>query len=211
MIKIDMKSYGFSERFIIESNMYEKMIIGRVTSQDKNLYKVITENGENLAQISGKFRYNAVNLSDYPAVGDFVMLDDNEVGNAIIHHVLNRKSAFVRKAAGTSNNEQIIASNIDTVFICMSLNNDFNLRRLERYISVAWDSNATPVVVLTKVDLCLDLEEKLSKLESIAMGVDIIVTSSMIEEGYLIGQKIYTRWEDCCFHRLIRCWQNNTY
>ncbi len=189
MIKTDMKSYGLSERFITESGMYENMITGRVTSQDKGLYKVVTENGEKKAQISGKLRYRTVNLTDYPAVGDFVMLDENEDGNAIIHHVLTRKSAFVRKAAGTSNNEQIVASNIDTVFICMSLNNDFNLRRLERYISVAWDSKAVPVIVLTKSDLCMDLEEKLSELEEIALSVDIIVTSSMTEDGFLSVKK----------------------
>lgn len=191
LIKIDMKSFGLSERFINESNMYEKMNIGRITSQDRDLYKVATENGEKRAQVSGKFRYNAVSISDFPAVGDFVMIDESEEGNAIIHNVLTRKSAFIRKAAGTGNDVQVVAANIDTVFICMSLNNDFNLRRLERYIGVAWDSGAIPVVVLTKSDLCMDLDEKLSELETIALSVDIIVTSSMIEDGYLsVGKYI---------------------
>lgn len=189
MEKIDMQSYGLSERFINESNLYEKMVIGRITSQDKGLYKVITENGEIRAQVSGKFRYKAINLSDYPAVGDFVMLDINDEGSAIIHHVLSRKSAFIRKAAGTSNNEQVVATNIDIVFICMSLNNDFNLRRIERYIGVAWDSGATPVVVLTKSDLCKNTDEMMSELETVALSVDIIITSSMAEDGYLSVNK----------------------
>lgn len=189
MIKVDMKSFGLSERFINESNLYENMKIGRITSQDRDLYKVVTENGEQRAQVSGKFRYNTVSVSDYPAVGDFVMLDGNEEGNKIIHHVLTRKSAFIRKAAGSANEPQVVAANIDIVFICMSLNNDFNLRRLERYIGVAWDSGATPVVVLTKSDLCKDLNEKLSELETVALGVDIIVTSSMIEDGYISVKK----------------------
>lgn len=184
-----MKNYGLSDRFINESIMYEKMIIGRVTSQDKGLYKVVTENGDKRAQISGKFRYDAVDLSDYPAVGDFVMLDENEDGNAIIHHVLTRKSAFIRKAAGTSNESQVVATNIDTVFICMALNNDFNLRRLERYIGVTWDSGATPIVVLTKSDLCNNLEQMLSELETVALSVDIIVTSSIKDDGYLAVNK----------------------
>ena len=115
------------------------------------------------------------------------MLDRNEdtSGKAIIHYVLTRKSAFIRKAAGKSNDEQIVASNIDTVFICMALNNDFNLRRLERYLGIAWDSGAIPVVVLTKADLCDDLSEKLIETKSVAYGVDIVVTSSFDQDGYL--------------------------
>lgn len=189
MIKINMKNYGLSEKFMNESTMYENLTIGRITSQDKGLYKVITENGEKKAQISGKFRYNTSSLSDYPAVGDFVMLDEIDNNNAIIHHVLTRKSSFIRKAAGTSNDSQVVATNIDTVFICMALNNDFNLRRLERYIGVAWDSNATPVVVLTKSDLCNNLDELMSQLETVALSVEIIVTSSMTEDGFTLIKK----------------------
>ena len=139
-----------------------------------------------MAEVSGKFRFEAKKLSDYPVVGDYVMIDrnTNSNGNAIIHSVLSRKSAFVRKAAGTSNESQIIATNIDTVFICMSLNNDFNLRRLERYLSIAWDSGAIPVIVLTKSDLCQDICSKLIEVNSIAIGVDVLVTSSIGEEDY---------------------------
>lgn len=179
-----MKSYGLNDRFINESNMYENLTVGRVTSQDKGLYKIVTENGEKKAEVSGKFRYNAAIMSDYPAVGDFVMVDENQDGNAIIHQILTRKSVFIRKAAGTSHANQVVAANIDTVFICMALNNDFNLRRLERYIGVAWDSGATPVVILTKSDICHNLEHKLSQLETVALSVDIIVTSSLTEDGF---------------------------
>lgn len=182
MNKINMKEYGLSERFINESTLYENQNIGRIASQDKSLYRLIYEKGELRAQVSGKFRYNAVDVSDYPAVGDFVMFDENESGNAIINHVLTRKSAFIRKAAGTSNNEQIVASNIDTVFICMSLNNDFNIRRLERYMGVCWDSGATPVIVLTKADLCDNYDSMMKDLDNVAMGVDIIITSSLNDD-----------------------------
>jgi len=191
MSKIDMKNLGFSEKFAAESSFYRNLFVGRVASQYKNYYKVINVNGELTAEISGKFRFDAMKLSDYPAVGDFVMLDRNEdtEGNAIIHHVLKRKSAFVRKAAGTSNDEQIVAANIDTVFICMSLNNDFNLRRIERYLGVAWDSQAIPVIVLTKADLCTDLSQKLSQIDAIACGVDVLVTSSLTNDGFLSVKK----------------------
>src|SRR5690554_4497957 len=182
-----MKNVGLNQRFINESTLYENLYIGRITSQYNKLYKVITGNGELKAEVSGKFRFSAEHVSDYPTVGDFVMIDriEDNHGNAIIHNVLTRKSAFIRKAAGTSNEEQIVASNIDTVFICMSLNNDFNIRRIERYLGIAWDSGANPVIVLTKSDLCKDLSEKLAEINTVAMGVDVIVTSSMSEDGYL--------------------------
>lgn len=185
MKKIDMDNIGLSQRFITESTLYASYYIGRVISQYKDLYKVVTENGELTAEISGKFRFDAKTLSDYPAVGDFVMLDRNEDngGNAIIHNVLTRKSAFIRKAAGTSNDEQVVASNIDTVFICMSLNSDYNLRRVERYLGIAWDSGAVPVIVLTKADLCDNLPQKLLELDSVACGVDVLVTSTLTADG----------------------------
>lgn len=187
MSKIDMGNLGLSQRFITESTLYASLYVGRIISQYKDLYKVVTENGEVTATISGKFRFAIKTLSDYPAVGDFVMLDrkDDIGGTAIIHHILTRKSAFIRKAAGTSNEEQVVASNIDTVFICMSLNNDFNLRRLERYLGVAWDSRAIPVIVLTKADLCDNLPQKLVELDAVACGVDVLVTSSMSQDGFL--------------------------
>ena len=94
------------------------------------------------------------------------------------------KDVYKRQAAGEPQQEQIVAANIDTVFLCMALNQDFNLRRLERYISIAWDSGAMPVIVLTKSDLCADLELKLSEVSSIAFGVDILVTTSTEENGY---------------------------
>lgn len=187
MSKIDMKNLGFSENFVTESNFHKNLYVGRVASQYQDLYKVITEDGELRAEISGKFRFDVKKLSDYPAVGDFVMLDRNQDtgGNAIIHHILQRKSAFIRKAAGTSNDDQIVASNIDTVFICTSLNNDFNLRRIERYLGVAWESRATPVIVLTKADLCANLSKKLAEVDTVACGVDVLVTSSLTDDGFL--------------------------
>jgi ribosome biogenesis GTPase / thiamine phosphate phosphatase len=161
------------------------MYIGRVLFQSKGLYKLISEAGELYAVISGKMRYEAVVASDYPAVGDFVLLDRNnsENGYGIIHKILKRKSMFVRKSAGNTSEEQVVATNIDTVFICMSLNNDFNLRRLERYIILAWDSGATPVVVLTKADLCEDIDSSLSAVSSVTLGAEILLTSSVDEGG----------------------------
>lgn len=182
---INIKKYGFSEVFSSEIPEDDPLEPARVLSQEKGFYRVVTDNGEKLAEVSGKFRFQTTVPSEYPVVGDFVLVNWNESGNsAIIESLLPRKSAFIRKAAGESQQEQVVAANVDTVFLCMALNNDFNLRRLERYISIAWNSGAMPVVVLTKSDLCDDLENKLSEVSSIAFGIDILVTTSMEEDGY---------------------------
>jgi ribosome biogenesis GTPase / thiamine phosphate phosphatase len=177
---------GFTEQNLSEASFYEKLFPGRVVSQHRNLYRVATAGIDLTAEISGKIRHLASASSDLPVVGDFVMIDRNtaDTGNAIIHHVLRRKSAIERKAAGTSGEVQIIAANINTIFICMALNSDFNLRRLERYLSVSWASGALPVVVLTKSDLCDDTESMLSKVGAVAAGADILITTSMAEDGY---------------------------
>lgn len=187
MNKINLKDIGLFERYMQEATIYsENLHLARVSVQHKDLYKVITECGEIQAEISGKLSYSASFSADYPVVGDWVLVDriDQKSGNAIIHHILSRKSCVERKAAGTGNRRQVIASNIDTLFICMSLNNDYNLRRMERYLSIAWDSMATPVIVLTKSDLCEDLNTRLMEIQSVAIGVDVVVTSSMSEDGY---------------------------
>ena len=153
----------------------------RVASREKGLYWLLGTDGTRQARVSGKFQHNAKSVSDYPAVGDYVLADLD--GDAtIIRRVLPRTSVFLRKAAGVAVSEQVVAANIDVIFLCMSLNSDFNLRRLERYLAVAWDSGATPVVLLTKADLCDNVAAKIAETESVAAGVDI-VTTSVIEEG----------------------------
>lgn len=188
MIKqIDLEELGLSERYKQEATMYnDRLHLARVSIQYRDLYKVMTENGEIQAEVSGKLSYSATTSDNYPAVGDWVLVDrtEEQSGKAIIHHILTRKSCLERKGAGTSNERQIIATNIDTVFICMALNNDYNLRRMERYLSIVWDSMATPVILLTKADLCNDLNAKHCEINSIALGVDVIITSSMSEDGY---------------------------
>ena len=185
-MKNELKNLGFTDSLLNEAQKYSGLYLGRVVSQSKDLYKVATENSAINAEISGKLRYSSNTLLDYPAVGDFVMIDrkDGLHGNAIIHHILPRYSSFARKAAGTSNEVQVIATNINTVFICMSLNNDFNLRRLERYLAIAWESGAIPVIVLTKSDLCQDLAARLAEIEKVAFGTDVLVTSSISDDGY---------------------------
>lgn len=179
-MNINLKKYGLSERFEQEATMYDGLFIARVSEQHRELYKVISEFGEIDASVSGKLAYNADDPTSFPAVGDWVMIDrlDGSTGNAIIHHILCRKSVLARQSAGTENAGQVIAANIDTIFICMSLNADFNIRRMERYLTIAWDSRATPVIVLTKSDLCIDLPQKLNEIASVSMGAEVIPCSS---------------------------------
>lgn len=138
-------------------------------------------------------------ISDYPAVGDYVMVDTNAGDTAVIHHVLTRKSVFLRKAVGAAISEQAVAANIDTVFLCMSLNNDFNLRRLERYLSAAWGSGATPVIVLTKSDLCSNLSDMLSAVENIAIGTEVVVTSAKEPNGHEKRMQYITKGKTVAF------------
>ncbi len=160
---------------------------GRIISQYKDLYKIAMTNEELTGEVSGKFRFSATSPASFPAVGDYVMVDreSDSAGNGIIHELLPRKSLLARKAAGNEKITQIIAANIDYIFICMSLNNDFNLRRIERYLAIAWDSGAVPLIVLTKADLADNLSEKLQEVEEIAPGVDVIITSMENDDDHL--------------------------
>ena len=168
---------------------FADLTVSRILSQEKGVYRLISSQGEKWGEISGRYHYDVQAKSDYPTVGDFVMVDWNKSGgNAVIHYVLPRKSSFIRKAAGEKNEEQVVATNIDTVFLCMSLNNDFNLRRLERYVAIAWNSGAVPVVVLTKGDLCENPDSKLIEVSSreltlLPSGGMVIDTPGMRELG----------------------------
>lgn len=178
---------GLNEGYINEASSYnEDFYLGRISVQYKDIYKVFTEEGEVLARVSGKLSYSSNSTLDYPVVGDWVLLDrlNNKNGDAIIHKVLSRKSYFLRKVAGSRFDTQVVSANIDYIFICMALNNDFNINRLERYIAVAWDSMAIPVIVLTKSDLCEDIDERHREIEEVAIGIEILVTSSLNGNGY---------------------------
>lgn len=157
--------------------------LGRISVQYRNIYKIESLEREILGSISGKMKYKLENKEDYPAVGDWVAFKNDDGSNAIIHNILPRKTIICRKVAGDKSDEQILATNVDKIFIAMSLNKDFNLRRLERYINIAWDSGATPIVILTKLDLCNDLDDKLNSISEVAVGIDIIAVSVLNGDG----------------------------
>jgi ribosome biogenesis GTPase / thiamine phosphate phosphatase len=142
------------------------------------------------AVVSGRFRFEALATSDYPAVGDWVLLapDTRLSGNdpAVVTTVLPRHSAFVRSAADASRrsagnlaDEQVLAANVDVAFLVAGLDHDFNVRRLERYLAVAWSSGVRPVIVLNKADVAVDLDQRLLEVDSIAPAVPIVVLSAL--------------------------------
>lgn len=179
--------YGMDNHFLSQLNGYEDLKVGRIISQYNELYKLVTEHGEMLAEVSGKFRYSVQKNSEYPAVGDFVIVDYNEENisvNAIIHKVLSRKSVFKRRGILNKEEIQIISTNIDIVFICTSLNKNYNLNRIERYVAIALDSNIRPIIILTKSDLCENLGDILTEISNNIIGVDVIVTSKYDKKSY---------------------------
>jgi ribosome biogenesis GTPase len=145
----------------------------RVAREDREHYLLYTETGERLAQVSGKFRFAATGRADFPAVGDWVAIRDTT-----IHAVMPRASKFSRKVAGATTEEQVVAANVDTLFIVCGLDGDFNPRRVERYLAPAWDSGATPVIVLNKTDLCADVAGLVMEIELIAPGIRVHAVSA---------------------------------
>jgi len=156
----------------------------RIIRVNREKYTACNEIGEFLCEVTGKFRFEYKSKSEYPTVGDWIVasiLTGEE--KAIIHAVLPRQSAFSRKVAGQVTEEQVVAANIDTIFIVTGLDLNFNLRRIERYLSIAWESGAVPVVLLNKSDLCPDNEIRKREVESVAVGVDVYTLSAYNNSG----------------------------
>ncbi len=157
---------------------------GRVAVQHKTHYLLYTEHGELRGEITGKMHYMAGGLHDFPAVGDWVVIHARpEEQAATIHEVLPRQSKFSRKIAGTRIEEQVIASNVDVVFLISALDFDFNLRRLERYLVLAAESGARPVLVLNKSDLCDDLKGREREVRAAAPQTPLHFISALHDEG----------------------------
>lgn len=180
---MNIKDYGWNDYVESEWNKYstkEGLIPGRIIADYGQKIRVITEIGE-LEVGRSLSKYGEGLLL---AVGDWVVLNYSEETKAYyIHCVLGRKTKFSRAAAGIELKEQIVASNVDIVFLIQSLNKDFNMKRLERYMITAWESGAMPVVVLTKADCCDNIEEKISTVYTTVPGVDVYAVSCLTGEG----------------------------
>lgn len=162
----------------------EGYVPARVCREHRGVYGLMTEGGERLAEVGGRFRHEAGSRRDFPAVGDWVALEvPDTISRCVIHAVLPRYSAFVRKAAGTAQEEQVVAANLDTVFLVSGLDHDFNPRRIERYLTLAYDSGADPVVILNKADLAGDIERARREAEAVAYGVPVLFVSALDGTG----------------------------
>lgn len=158
--------------------------IARVIIEHKQGFKIMTDTEELSAVVSGAYSHQIMERGNYPAVGDWIIVEKlNGEMKAVIHKLIARQSKFSRKIAGQTTEEQVVAANIDIVFIVMSMNDDFNIRRLERYLIAGWDSGATPVIVLTKADLVDDVSPYIEATESIALGVEILAVSAFTGTG----------------------------
>jgi ribosome biogenesis GTPase / thiamine phosphate phosphatase len=180
-----LEALGWNNFFKAHFTRYNNQILlpGRVVIQHKDRYTFLTEQGELSGKVSGKFRFEAKDLKNFPAVGDWVALEfRSHDQQAIIHHVLERKSKFSRKVAGDRPDEQVIVANIDIVFLVMGLDSNYNLRRLERHLTAALESGARPVIVLNKSDLCPQIKECTQEVLSLAHGIDVLAMSALRSE-----------------------------
>jgi ribosome biogenesis GTPase len=156
----------------------------RVSLEHQHIYRVCTGRDEPLAHVAGRLRHRAAARREYPAVGDWVAIERGHAGHrATIHAVLPRRSRFSRKAAGEVTEEQVVAANVDVVFLVSGLDRDFNLRRIERYLVTAREGGTTPVLILNKADLCDDLEPLLEDVARVASGAPVHAISSRTREG----------------------------
>lgn len=155
-----------------------------VTAVHRDRYELLFENETLYARLKKACFYNTKEIVDFPTVGDEVELQYNPVGDSLITKVLPRRTVFLRLNATQGLPDQAVAANFDYVFITMSLNKDFNISKLERYLTVAWQSGGTPVVVLTKADLCKDRDFYINQVNEVAVGVDCYCVSSVTGEGF---------------------------
>jgi ribosome biogenesis GTPase len=183
---IDLADLGWNERLAdaFAAHKAGGLLPGRVSLEHTHIYTVMLADGEKLARVAGRLRHQAATRADFPAVGDWVAIDPSaQDGDARIRAVLPRVSRFSRRAAGDRTEEQVVAANIDTVFLVTGLDRDFNLRRLERYLLVARDSGATPVIVLNKTDLVDDPSRFVEEVRALAPAVAIHPMSSREPES----------------------------
>jgi ribosome biogenesis GTPase / thiamine phosphate phosphatase len=157
----------------------DNLVPARVAAQHRGEYVLFGEEGELRAKAAGRLLYDREVGGELPAVGDWVGVRRP----ATIAAILPRRTAFIRKTAGQTSVEQVLASNVDTAFLLAGLDDDFSLRRLERYLTTAWESGADPVIVLTKADLATDVDAAVMQVESVAIAVPVLPISNLTGDG----------------------------
>jgi len=172
----------FEKEFALLGN--PDLDVGRVAIENKERYIIYSRYGELAGEVTGKFLYSVRSAAELPKVGDWVVMtvfEDEK--KTIIHNVLPRKTKFSRKVAGKKTDEQVIVANIDTVFIVQGLDGDYNLRRLERYLVMAAESEADPVIVLNKADLCENVDIRIDEVNKMIKDVPVLGVSAQTQEG----------------------------
>lgn len=183
---MNIEEYGFKDEEMLES---KADIVARIVTTYRDRYEVVCNKGRTYARLKKGTYYDNPDAI-YPTIGDFVLINWNDMGDSTITETLKRRSSFSRVSSSADRNhelhkqhEQLVAANFDYVFILQSLNDNFNLRRIERYLALSWQSGAVPVIVLTKSDLINDVEEYIYQVESVAIGVDVYAISCKTGEG----------------------------
>jgi len=187
------------EKFRIENNLND-FEIGRVVLEHKERYIVKTEKGEYESEITGNLRFSAKGREDFPAVGDWVALKTYDPDFSIIHKVLPRFSIISRQAVGQFGEIQIIATNIDYALLVQAVDRDFNINRLERYLTICYSSKVIPIIVLTKTDL-INEHIKAEIIESInhrIKNTTIIAISNETHDGYEVLKQIIQKGKTYC-------------
>jgi ribosome biogenesis GTPase len=181
-----LRALGWDETFAAAFAPFaDRCVPGRVALEHQKIYRVLTDTGDVLARVRGRLRHQADRRDQFPAVGDWVAVarPTGGDGDSAIEAVLPRRSRFSRKVAGETTEAQVVAANIDTVFLVSGLDHDFNLRRIERYLTTAWDGGARPVIVLNKADLVDDIDAVVAQVETVASGAPIHPMSSKSGAG----------------------------
>lgn len=192
---MNIENYGFIPSMVRDNDIG---IPARITACHKNKFEFICDNGEGLAHLKTSEYFAGDKI--YPTTGDFVLIDYRTDGESVILKTLPRKTCFKRLDPSSSGRgAQAVAANFDYVFIMQSLNQNFNPNRLERYLTLAWESGATPVVILTKADIADDLQSKMNKAKQVCLGADIIAISSKTGYGFRELEKYLTAGKTIVF------------
>lgn len=176
----DLRDLGWDEprARAFEPWANQGLVPGRVALEHNHVLRVLTESGEHLAVAAGRLKHEASGRHELPAVGDWVALRLEEGGPGQIRAILPRTGRFARRAAGDPTEEQVVAANVDTVFLVSGLDGDFNPRRIERYLALAREGGAQPVIILNKTDLADDVEEAVALVRGLAPEVPVIAISA---------------------------------
>ncbi len=182
-----LEHFGYSdkiEKLRIQNNLTD-FEVGRIISEHKERYIVKTEKGELDAEITGNLRYTANTREDFPAVGDWVAISEYDDDKVLIHSIFPRKTIIERHTVGKQGEKQIIATNIDFAFIVQAVDRDFNINRIERYLTICNTSNVKPIIILNKIDLINDtvLTDLMSKVQERVKQVPVIAISNESQKG----------------------------